>query len=77
MATVKQGPTRYRPMAHPVVLKYLSYSTTLAEHAAHRLRSSPTFIAYVHRLHSSPTFIAYGGARASAGLRHVCSCLFS
>ena len=30
---VKQGPTRHRPMAHPVVFRYLSYSTTLAEHA--------------------------------------------
>ena len=35
---VKQGPTRHRPMAHPVVFRYVSYSTTLAEHAVHRLR---------------------------------------
>ena len=34
----KQGPTLHRPMAHPVVLRYLSYSTTLADHAVHRLR---------------------------------------
>ena len=48
----KQGPTWHRPMAHPVVFKYLSYSTKLAEHA-------------------------YGGARPWAGLRHVCSFVFS
>ena len=35
---LKQGPTRHRPMAHPVVFRYLSYSTTFAEHAVHRLR---------------------------------------
>ena len=35
---LKQGPTRHRPMAHPVVFRYLSYSTTLAEHEVHRLR---------------------------------------
>ena len=34
----KQGPTRHTPRAHPVVFRYLSYSTTLAEHAVHRLR---------------------------------------
>ena len=33
----KQGPTRHRPMAHPVVFRYLSYSTTLAEYAFHRI----------------------------------------
>ena len=33
----KQGPTRHRPMAHPVVFRYLSYSTTLALHAIHPL----------------------------------------
>ena len=27
----KKGPTRHRPMAHPVVFRYISYSTTLAE----------------------------------------------
>ena len=40
---LKQGPTRHRPMAHPVVFRYLSYSTTLAEHAVHRLRRCPAF----------------------------------
>ena len=52
---LEQGPTRHRPMAHPVMFRYISYSTTLAEHA----------------------FIAYDGAWPSAGLGHVCSCLFS
>ena len=33
----KQWVTRHRPMAHPVVFRYLSYSTRLAEHALHRL----------------------------------------
>ena len=33
----QQGPTRHRPMAHPVVFRYLSYSTRLAQHAVHRL----------------------------------------
>ena len=28
---------------HPVVFKYLSYSTTLAEHAVHRLQRCPAF----------------------------------
>ena len=42
-------------MAHPVLLRYLSYYTTFAEHA----------------------FIAYGSVQPSAGLGHVCSCLFS
>ena len=36
-ALTEQGPSRQRPMAHPVVFKYLSYSPTLAEHAVHRL----------------------------------------
>ena len=39
----KQGPTRHRPMAHPVVFRYLSYSTTLSEHAVHRLRRCQAF----------------------------------
>ena len=39
----EQGPTRHRPMAHPVVFRYLSYSTTLAEHAVHRLRRCTAF----------------------------------
>ena len=39
----KQGPTRHRPMAHPVVFRYLSYFTTLAEHAVHCLRRCPAF----------------------------------
>ena len=39
----EQGPTRHRPMAQPVVLRYLSYSTTLAEHAVHRLQRCPAF----------------------------------
>ena len=39
----KQGPTQHRPMAHPVVLRYLSYSTTLAEHAVHHLRRCLAF----------------------------------
>ena len=34
---IKQGPTRHTPMAHPVGLRYISYFTTLAEHAVHRL----------------------------------------
>ena len=40
---VKQGPTRHRPMAHPVVFRYVSYSTTLAEHAVHCLRQCLAF----------------------------------
>ena len=40
---IKQGPTRHRPMAHPMVFRYLSYSTTLKEHAVHRLRRCPAF----------------------------------
>ena len=39
----EQGTTLHRPMAHPVVFRYLSYSTTLAEHAVHRLRRCPAF----------------------------------
>ena len=40
----KQGPaTRHRPMAHTVVFTYLSYSTTFAEHAGHRLWRCPAF----------------------------------
>ena len=34
----KEGPKRHRPMAHPVVFRYIS---TLAEHAVHRLRRCP------------------------------------
>ena len=30
-------------MAHPVVFRYISYSTTLAEHDVHRLRRCPAF----------------------------------
>ena len=30
-------------MAHPVMFRYLSYSTALAEHAVHRLRQCPAF----------------------------------
>ena len=33
----QQGPRRQRPMVHLVGFRYLSYSTTLAEHAVHRL----------------------------------------
>ena len=40
---IEQGPTRHRPMAHPVVFIYLSYSTSLAEHAIHRLGWCPAF----------------------------------
>ena len=29
---VKQGPTRHRLVAHPIVSRYLSYSTMLAYH---------------------------------------------
>ena len=43
MCRSKQGPTRQRPMGLPVVCWYLSYSTTLAEHAVHRLRWCPAF----------------------------------
>ena len=39
----KQGPTGHRPMAHPVVFRYLSYFTTFAEHAIHRLRRCLAF----------------------------------
>ena len=39
----KQVPTRHRPMTHPVVFRYISYSTTLAEHVVHRLRRCPAF----------------------------------
>ena len=42
-SVTKQGPTRHRLMAHPVVFGYLSYSTTLAEHAVHRLRRCTAF----------------------------------
>ena len=42
-AVKKQGPIRHRPMAHPVMFRYLSYSTTLPEHAVHRLRRCPAF----------------------------------
>ena len=37
----KKGPTRHRPMALPVVFRYLSYSTIFAEHAIHSLRWWP------------------------------------
>ena len=40
----KQGPTRHRPMAHPVVFKYLTHSTTNAEHVVHRLSRCPAFV---------------------------------
>ena len=39
----KQGPTQHRLMSHPVVLRYISYSTMLAEHAVHRLQQCPAF----------------------------------
>ncbi len=39
----KKGPTGNRPMAHPIVFRYLSYSTTLAEHAVHRLQRCLAF----------------------------------
>ena len=39
----KQGPTQHRPMADPVVLRYLSYSTMLAKHAVHRPWQCPAF----------------------------------
>ena len=39
----KQGLTRHRPMAHPIVFRYLSYSTTLSEHAVHYIRRCPAF----------------------------------
>ena len=44
----KQGPTRHRPLAHPVVLDifptrqwYISYSNMFAQHSIHRLRQCP------------------------------------
>ena len=40
---LEQGPTLHRPMPHPVVFKYLSYSTTLSEHAAYRRRRCTAF----------------------------------
>ena len=40
----KQGPTRHRPIAHPVVLRYCSYSTTLAEHTVHGLQRCLAFV---------------------------------
>ena len=40
---VKPGPTRHRPMANPIVFRYLSYSTTFAENAVHCLRRCPAF----------------------------------
>ena len=30
-------------MAHPLVFRYISYYTTLAEHAIHRVRRCPAF----------------------------------
>ena len=35
---VLKGPTWHRPMAHPVVFRYLFYSTSFAEHAVHPVR---------------------------------------
>ena len=43
MTPLKQGPTRHRPIAHPIVFRYLSYSTTLTEHGFHRLGRCPAF----------------------------------
>ena len=43
----EQGPTRHRPMAHPVVFRYISYFTKLAEHAVHRLRRCPGWDMFV------------------------------
>ena len=40
---IKQGPTRPRLMASPVVLRCISYTTTLVEHAIHCLRLCPAF----------------------------------
>ena len=40
---IKQGLTLHRLMAHPVVCRYLSYSTTFAKHAVHCLRRYPAF----------------------------------
>ena len=40
---LKKGPTRHRHMAHPIGFRYLSYSTTLGEHAIHCLRECPAF----------------------------------
>ena len=40
----KQGPTRHRPMAHPALLRYLSYSTTLTEHDVHMIWRAGTFL---------------------------------
>ena len=39
----KQGLTRHRSMAHPVVFRYISYSTTFAEHSVHCLRRCLAF----------------------------------
>ena len=39
----KQRSTRHRPMAHLIVFRYLSYSTTLAKHAVQCLRRCPAF----------------------------------
>ena len=50
----QQGQTWHRPMAHPWVFRYISYSTTLAEHAIHCLRHvcSRLFIEIPTTLHS-------------------------
>ena len=39
----KQGLTRHRPIAHPVVFRYPSYSPMFGEHAIHCLRRCPAF----------------------------------
>ena len=44
----KQGPTWHRPMDHPLVLRYLSYSTTLAEHVIHLQRQCPALAGLGH-----------------------------
>ena len=31
-------------MAHPIMLRYISYSKTLAEHVVHGLRRCPAFV---------------------------------
>ena len=50
--------TQYRPMAHPVVFRYLSYSTTFAEYAlVHCLWRCPALFRYFSY---SITFTEYG-----------------
>ena len=54
----KKGTTRHRPMAHPVLFRYLSYSTRFAEYGpVHRLRRCPALFKY---LSYSSTFAEYG-----------------